>query len=164
MLSTLQRLGKCENSYGTLKIFLALSLVNVVLALLELLLLYLVPNFNAYNNHYMAIFYFIYRVCFSIFAMSQLELGLQLAAEGGESLYPKVKLPLTIILAVLIFSAMGVMNFLDYGMWNTAEYNVRFCDVFEGIGTALSLLLLIIISVGLYNVYRSIETFSNKKL
>ena len=148
----------------TLLIFLSLSLLNTVLAIGDLLLSHFIANFSAYNNHYMAVFYLLNRVCYSIFAIKQLELGAQLSAEGGDNFYEKIKRPLIGAVACMIVVNMALMNSLDHQMPNPAEYNHTYSEVFQGLNMLLSFVLLAIISVGLYHIFRSTEEFSNKNV
>lgn len=112
----------------------------------------------------MAVFYLINRVCYSIFAIKQLELGAQLSAEGGDNFYEKIKKPLVGFIATLIGVNTVLMNTLNYGMGGTAEYNHTFSEAFQGLNMILAFVLLAVISVGLYHIFKATEEFSNKKI
>ena len=112
----------------------------------------------------MAVFYLINRVCYSIFAIKQLELGAQLSAEGGDNFYEKVKRPLVGLIATLIGVNTVLMNTFNYKMRGSTEYNHTISEVFQGLNMILSLVLLAVISVGLYHIFKATAEFSKKRV
>lgn len=112
----------------------------------------------------MAVFYLINRVCYSIFAIKQLELGAQLSAEGGDNFYEKIKKPLVGLIAALIGVNTALMNTFNYKMQGKAEYNHTVSEVFQGLNMILAFVLLAVISVGLYHIYKATAEFSNKRV